>query len=98
LRSLIQTYIVHMDWGSNTLTPRILDNDQFLLPTIQEVIQQTLDTVEQFKRDHPAESVTLGLSLDWGLPRIAYLVESRYTACHPTSVRLLSGPGERVGP
>lgn len=63
LRSQIETYIVQMDsTGINPcLKSRDLEPDKFLLPTVKKAIQQTIDTVKQFKREHPEESVLLGL-------------------------------------
>lgn len=62
LRSKIETYIVQKDeTGLNScLRPRDLDPDKFLDPTIQRTILQTIDTVEQFKRQHPEDAAKIG--------------------------------------
>jgi hypothetical protein len=60
-RLLVETYIVEVDQVRNRVIPRSLEVEQFLLPTVQEVIQKTIDTVERFKREHPEDSALLGL-------------------------------------
>lgn len=63
LRHQIETYIVDKDLTARPprLKPRDIEPDQLLLPAVQRVIQQTIDTVERFKREHPEESAKLGL-------------------------------------
>ncbi len=36
-RSLVEAYIVQVDWSRNVISPRVLDADQFALPVVQEV-------------------------------------------------------------
>lgn len=62
LRSQIETWIVQRDLTGlrPCLKPLDLEPEKLLLPTIQKAIQQTIDTVEQFKREHPEDSALLG--------------------------------------
>ncbi len=60
-RSLVEAYIVQVDWGRNLISPRMLDADQFALPVVQEVIQKTIEAVERFKNEQPKAARELGL-------------------------------------
>jgi hypothetical protein len=60
-RSLVEAYIVQVDWGRNLISPRVLDADQFALPVVQQVIQKTIETVERFKAEQPQAGRDLGL-------------------------------------
>jgi hypothetical protein len=60
-RALVETYIIQMDSGRDVMSPRVLDAAQFGLPVVQDVIQKSIETVERFKTEHPAEAHNLGL-------------------------------------
>ncbi len=61
IRQWVETYIVHMDWPRSTMTPRVLEADQFALPIVQDTIKNAIETVQRFKRDHPADAAKLNL-------------------------------------
>lgn len=61
LQTMIETYLVQWDSGRNTMHPRVIDAAYFSLPLVQDVIQKTIETVDRFKQDHPAQANTLGL-------------------------------------
>jgi hypothetical protein len=57
----VTTYIVERDIGGGRLGFKALAADQFLLPSVQTVIQKTLDTIESFKIENPDIAKKLGL-------------------------------------
>ena len=61
LRTMIETYLIEWDSGRNNMHPRVIDAAYFSLPLVQDVIQKTIETVDRFKQEHPAQANTLDL-------------------------------------
>lgn len=53
LRRRIEVYLGHRRFWIHTFLPATLGKEQLQNPVVQQTIQEVLETVTQFKRDHP---------------------------------------------
>lgn len=61
MRDRIERYLGRSKWWSGKFQPTILRKEQLLNPVVQQLIEDVLTGVEQFKRDHTDWARSLGL-------------------------------------